>query len=135
MTRWKKAKKRKGKLKEAVLEADVVKAIRDLLRATGVFHWKFSPGPFGNQEGISDILGVYKVKVADLVAAGVEEVGIFLAIEVKRPGKKPTDAQDRFIENIRDGAGIAFPADCVEDVVEGMKLKTRIEVKRKGGSR
>jgi hypothetical protein len=120
---------------EILTEGDVVKAIRDLLRSRGVFHWKFSPGPFGKQAGIADILGVYKVRVEDLVKAGVEEVGIFTAIEVKKPGKKPTDAQKRFLANVRDGAGIAFWADCIEDVIKGMGWDKKTKLKKKRGSR
>lgn len=47
--------------------------------------------------GSSDLIGIYK--------------GRFVAIEVKRPTKKPTEEQNRFIEIIRKNGGIAGVCD------------------------
>lgn len=49
--------------------------------------------------GISDIIGVYR--------------GRFVAIEVKRPGKKPTLEQEQFMQQVRNSGGIAFV--CTDD--------------------
>ena len=103
-----------------VKETDITKAIRDLLRAMGVFHWKFSPGPFGNQAGISDILGIWNKE------KGKDGDGLFLAIEVKKPGGRVSPAQTRFLDNVRANGGIGILAYCVEDVIKGLGLEDRV---------
>jgi hypothetical protein len=42
--------------------------------------------------------------------------GRFLAIEVKRPGNKPTPEQQQFIDTINEAGGLAFVARSVEEV-------------------
>jgi len=44
--------------------------------------------------------------------------GRFVAIEVKRPGKKPREDQLTFLESVRNADGIGMWADSVEDVKE-----------------
>jgi hypothetical protein len=39
-----------------------------------------------------------------------------LAIEVKRPGGKPTAEQQQFIDTINEAGGLAFVARSVEEV-------------------
>jgi hypothetical protein len=57
---------------------------------------------FGLCIGSSDLIGIYK--------------GKFVAIEVKRPCKKPTPEQENFINMVRRMGGIAGICTCVEDV-------------------
>ena len=87
-------------------EAAVTKQIRDVLRISGILHWKQHQG-LGSTPGVSDILGCYK--------------GQFVAIEVKAPGRrvKPGSAQQRFLDNIHQAGGIAIEADSVEALVAG----------------
>lgn len=59
---------------------------------------------FGNK-GVSDILGVL-------------EGGRALAIEVKRPGSKPTDYQQIFIDAVNAAGGLAFIATSVSEVID-----------------
>lgn len=89
-------------------EADITRQIRDFLKMQNIWHWKHWSG-MGSAPGVSDILGCYQ--------------GRFMAIEVKRPGRKATDAQRRFIDNVNDAGGIGFVADSIEDVVEGLGIK------------
>jgi hypothetical protein len=91
------------------LERDIVKAIRDWLRLKGIWHWKEMPGAFGHQQGKSDILGALKPS------------GRFLAIEVKRPGGKPSEAQLRFLQNVQENGGISILAYSLEDVIVALK--------------
>ena len=62
-----------------------------------------------SEPGISDILGVTKE-------------GIFVAIEVKSPGKKRTLSahQRAFLDKIKGAGAIAIVADCWEDVENGL---------------
>lgn len=47
---------------------------------------------------------------------GMLSDGRYFAIEVKRNGKKPTKTQNRFLEAVRRGNGIAITAYSFEDV-------------------
>lgn len=58
---------------------------------------------YGLCKGSSDLIGWTKD-------------GRFLAIEVKAPGKKPTDAQLNFIDKVNDAGGVAFCTDKVSDI-------------------
>ena len=89
-------------------EGRLTRAVRNLLDAIGLFHWKHWQGPMSGLKGISDIIGVS----AD---------GRFVAIELKAPGNKPTADQETFLENVRRNGGVAFWADSVEDVVKGLR--------------
>lgn len=60
----------------------------------------FRPGP---TRGVSDILGVLPN-------------GRALAIEVKRPGGKPTEAQQLFLHEVNRAGGLAFTASSVDEV-------------------
>jgi hypothetical protein len=99
------------------LEKDVQAAITQYLTLMGIFHWKQNNTGIkkdngswipSNLPGVSDILGILKD-------------GRFLAIEVKRPGGKATEAQLEFIENINDNGGVAFVADNVDIVIERLE--------------
>ena len=89
-------------------EGAVLKACRDVLRYSRVFHWRVQQG-LGAEPGVSDVLGIYD--------------GRLLAIETKAPGKKvkPGSAQDRFLQNIHTHGGIAIEADSVEAMVAGFE--------------
>ena len=63
--------------------------------------------------GMSDILGIWHDKP--------QGIGIFIAIEVKKPGKKATVLQQEFIDKINNFGGRAIVADCLEDVIEMFK--------------
>ena len=82
-------------------ESDITKQILDTLKGCGVWAWKHWSGPMSHV-GIADILGIYQ--------------GRFLAIEVKGPRGKVSDAQSRFLRNIEEHGGIAFVARSVEDL-------------------
>jgi len=87
-------------------------------------------------KGVSDILGIQIVKVADLVEAGIEEVGIFMAIEVKKEGWKPPSpdtkqyrhfkAQEDFIFKVNLDGGTGFFAQSVEEVIKELDLNAKL---------
>ena len=117
------SKKKPTKIK--VTHADILKAVKDLLKAFGIFHWKQFGGPL-NPPGISDVLGIKKVKVSDLVKAGIKEVGIFIAIEVKAGKDTLSDDQEGFGVNVQDSGGIFVEARDVKDIVGPLGLKDRL---------
>lgn len=56
-------------------------------------------------------------------------VMVFVAIEVKRPGKKPTPAQQRFIDRVINMGGIALCVVSVDDA----KRQLNAELRRRFG--
>ncbi len=60
---------------------------------------------YGLCNGSSDLIGIHKVTITPAMLG--REIGAFVAIEVKRPGKKPSDEQDRFMDMVMDLGGIA----------------------------
>ena len=76
-------------------------------------------------KGVSDIIGVKRVNVADLVRDGIEHVGICTAIEIKTEKGKPSEHQEKFIERIKREGGIAFIAKSIEDVINGLGIRDR----------
>jgi len=109
---------------DLITEKDVEKDVRTALKKACVWHWKHWGGGFSGSN-IADVLGVLPVKVQDLVDAGVEEVGVFLAIELKRPGKRPTKDQEDWGKDVRAARGIWMWADNVEKVVRELGLAKR----------
>ncbi len=104
-------------------EKDVTRQIRDVLNQCQIFHWKQWQGPMSQPKGVSDILGIKKVKVSDLVAAGIEEVGISLAIEVKAGKGRLTPEQDKFLKRVNSEGGIGIVCYSVESMIGQLDLK------------
>ena len=107
-------------------EGEVTNQIRDALSRSGIWHWKHWSGGFTGLAGISDLLGIYETSVDSLVNQNIKTVGIFMALEVKRPGQKPTQAQENFLELVNLHHGIGIWADNVDDVIRQLKLSGRL---------
>jgi len=108
------------KVKIQISESQVLGGIMDYLWANRIFAFRVNNTPIYNPRegrfrskgkyelyGVADILGVYK--------------GRMLAIEVKRPGGKPTDYQITFINKVNQNGGIAFIATSVDDVISKLQ--------------
>lgn len=102
----------------SVLESDIQKACLDYLAMRGIFAWRQNQGAipladggfrrFNGMKGQSDIIGICPD-------------GRFLAIEVKRPGNKPTEDQWQFIENIQKHGGVAMWVRSVDEMEADLK--------------
>ncbi|HEA66245.1 hypothetical protein LCGC14_0778000 [marine sediment metagenome] len=107
-------------------EAEITKAIRNVLRNLGVFHWKNFSGPMQHPKGISDILGIWK--------------GRFLAIEVKTETGRVSDDQKEFLRHINQpgmagkcphcgvpvkATGLGFVARSIDVVIDQLGVKDR----------
>lgn len=57
--------------------------------------------------------------VADIL--GVLQTGRFLAVEVKRPGGKTSQEQDRFLDRVASLGGVACCVSSVEELEEDLK--------------
>ena len=91
-------------------EAEVTSDIRRFLKTMGIPHFKKLQG-LGSPKGIADIIGCYK--------------GRFLAIEVKRPGEKPTPDQQEFLDRYSSAGGICFVARSVDDVIQSLGIQEK----------
>lgn len=105
-----------------VTENDVKRESQRYLKKNNVFHWKHWAGGRYGRSDIADLLGIYTVKVSDLYEAGIEEVGIFMGIELKRPGDVPTEDQYKWGDKVKEAGGIWFWADAVEVIIKKLGL-------------
>ncbi len=86
-------------------EREIRRQILDYLALCGVTAWlshdeRHRPAA----PGVPDILGVMR------------GTGRAVAIEVKRPGERATEAQAMFAARISEAGGLVLVATCVEDV-------------------
>ena len=88
-------------------EQDIQTKIMDYITSIGGLPIKFNNIGIYAKAGVSDILACIK--------------GKFVAIEVKKPGNKPSKLQENFINGINSIGGIAFWADNLDDVKEQIK--------------
>ena len=91
-----------------LLESEITATIREMLERLNARTIKICGGPY-QENGIADLLVCLD--------------GKFIAIEVKRPGCKPTPLQIKFLDEIRRAGGIAFIASSLEDVVRELGSK------------
>ena len=87
-------------------EAEITAAVRDYLRLVGAWELKVLGG-LGQRPGVPDVLACVQ--------------GRFVAIEVKRPGRRPTPRQAAELEAIRAAGGIALVATSLDEVVEALR--------------
>lgn len=120
-----KSRKKRTPAPPEQLESAITKAIRSILDSVGIRHWKEWGGPM-SENGIPDLVCIKKVKVADLVAAGVESVGLFVGIEVKKPSvKELRPAQEKWKRRIEESGGVFLTARSIDDVIDGLGIRNR----------
>ena len=93
--------------KNAIKEQEIQDKIMDYIKSIGGLPVKFNNIGIYAKAGVSDILACIK--------------GRFVAIEVKRPGQKPSSLQINFIDAINKIGGFAFWADNLQDVKDKLK--------------
>ena len=77
------------------------------------------PVHFGLATGSSDVIGFKPVVITPEFVN--RRVAVFAAIEVKQPGKKPTDEQTNFLDCVKNAGGIAIVAYSADDVEKKLK--------------
>ena len=90
-----------------IKEQNIQTSIMNYISSIGGLPVKFNNMGIYAKAGVSDILACIK--------------GRFVAIEVKRPGNKPTSVQMQFINAINSIGGLAFWADNLQDVKDKLK--------------
>lgn len=88
-------------------EQDIQTSIMNYIKSIGGLPVKFNNMGIYATAGVSDILACIK--------------GRFVAIEVKKPGGKPSALQLNFIDAINKIGGLAFWADNLDDVKDKLK--------------
>lgn len=97
-------------------ESDIQKQILDYLRYKGYLAFKHHSTGFTVRGGKVMAFKYGMKGIADIV--GCTKNGIFFAIEVKKPKKKASPDQIKFLEKVNDSNAISILAHCLEDVSE-----------------
>lgn len=103
-----------------LLEKDIQKQILDWLRLHGATAIRVNSGAMaGDYKGKKRF-----VRMNDTV--GCSDIlccwrGRFVAIEVKRPGNKPTLDQESFLQTVERSGGLAIVAYSVDDVEKELR--------------
>lgn len=97
-------------------EHDIQSAILNILPYLGVYAWRNNSGMVAVGEGrFRRMIKLGKAGLPDII--GVQnKTGKMVGIEVKRPGKKPTDLQAQTLKELQDFGAIAFVATSVDEV-------------------
>jgi hypothetical protein len=98
-------------------ESAIQRAILDYLRSVGLEPWRNNTGATKTAHGSFVRYG--KVGSGDLFAL-LPPHGRLLSVEVKRPGRKPTDEQVAFMEAVNAAGGLAIVATSVDDVRDAL---------------
>ena len=88
-------------------EQDIQTSIMNYISSIGGLPLKFNNIGIYAKAGVSDIIACIK--------------GRFVAIEVKKPGNKPSALQENFINAVNKIGGVAFWADNLQDVKDKLK--------------
>ena len=88
-------------------EQNIQESIMHYISSIGGLPVKFNNIGIYAKAGVSDILACIK--------------GRFVAIEVKKPGNKPTAVQLQFIAAVNNIGGFGFWADNLQDVKDKLK--------------
>lgn len=88
-------------------EQDIQTSIMNYISSIGGLPLKFNNIGIYAKAGVSDIIACIR--------------GRFVAIEVKRPGKKPTQLQENFIKAVNTVGGLGFWADSLDEVKDIIK--------------
>lgn len=72
-------------------------------------------------------IDAYAIKIVAATRSGNPDIiccirGRFVAIEVKQPGKNPTELQKLKMERIIEAGGLAFTARSVADVIAALAM-------------
>ena len=102
-------------------ESEIQTRIMIALSELGCTVWRNNTGAY--KDGARYIRYGLAKGSSDLI--GMTPCGRFLAVEVKQPGKKPTNDQINFINHVNSKNGVAFigysPGQAIQEIKERMK--------------
>jgi hypothetical protein len=95
------------------VEADLQKLCLEYLTLCGCFMWRQNTGAMtGEHKGRKWYVRFGVKGLSDII--GVTPEGLFIAVEVKRPGQEPTADQTYFLHRVALNNGIAIWCDSWE---------------------
>lgn len=98
-----------------VSEQDIQKSILDYLRLKKYVVFKHNSTQFGVRNGKSFAFSNGEKGISDII--GCSKEGRFIAVEVKKPGGKPSPEQIEFLRRIKENGGYGILAYSLDDVV------------------
>lgn len=102
---------------KSITEQDIQKSILDYLRIKKYVVFKHNSTQFGIRDGKGFAFSRGEKGIPDIV--GFSPEGTFIAVEVKKPGGKPSPEQVEFLERVQQTKmGIGILAYSLEDVME-----------------
>lgn len=103
-------------MKSVKPEAGIQRAILDYLEIRQYFCWRNNTGAaVSSYNGKSRFFRYGLIGSGDIL--GLTKAGRFFSVEVKAPGKKPSENQENFIAKVNASGGLAFVAYDVDDVI------------------
>jgi hypothetical protein len=108
---------------KAPTETSLTRACLQLLQLKRVFAFRNNTGAaaFAGPAGRKRFVRFSTPGAADIL--GVLPGGKFLAIEVKRPGNKPTAAQRAFLDAVTEAGGLSLVIHDVRDLQRALELE------------
>ena len=100
-------------------ETDILQLCRMAASECGAVTFRNNVGKLQDKNGRWVAYGVCNPGGADLI--GWTKDGRFLAIEVKRPGKKATTEQENFLHAVNKAGGIGAVVTSPEEVIKLLK--------------
>jgi len=97
-------------------ESDIQRSILDYLTLLRIPCWRNNSGAVALGDGKSRRYVRYGAKGSADILGVLPPSGRLLAIEVKRPGNKPTEHQSTWLEGMRQAGAVVCVAYSVEDV-------------------
>lgn len=97
-------------------ESDIQRTILDYLALLRIPAWRNNSGAVALGEGKSRRYVRYGQKGSSDILGVLPPSGRLLAIEVKRPGNKPTEHQTAWLERMRAAGAVCIVATSIEDV-------------------
>lgn len=91
-------------MRETSIESDIL----DYLRYIGFLAWRTHTGKYPPAEKF-------------ILDIGAIRHGMYVEVECKRPGQKPSDGQKQRIADVRSHGGVAFVAMSVLDVQQELR--------------
>ncbi|MCK5563716.1 MAG: VRR-NUC domain-containing protein [Planctomycetes bacterium] len=106
-------------------EIDIQNEIRIALADAGTMNWRNNTGALKDRDGrlvryglcpgSSDIIGIKKIKITEDMVG--QEIGRFVAIEVKTLKGKASEDQEKFLHLVRKHGGLAGVARSEEEAL------------------
>lgn len=100
---------------QSASEQGIQKSILDYLRLKKYVAFKHHSTGSGVRNGKAFFFSHSEKGISDIIACSRE--GRFIAIEVKKPGGKPSEEQLDFLERVNQNGGIGILAYSLDDVI------------------